>query len=97
MAIVPIQLGDTSEGDTTTAPGGPTQQLKIVVDRKLCIGAAPCVAVAPGVFQLDEEEGKAYVVDPDASDEETIKMAAEACPVLAIKLYKEGKQIYPEQ
>lgn len=73
------------------------QGLRIVVDRVLCIGAAPCVAVAPGVFQLDEEEGKAYIVDPNSSDEETIRMAAEACPVLAIKLFKEGKQIYPEK
>ncbi len=92
MAEVPVQLGDSSEGETTQKPA-----MKIVVDRKLCIGAAPCVAVAPGVFQLDEEQGKAYVVDPDSTDEETIKMAAEACPVLAIKLYKEGKQIYPQQ
>lgn len=91
MAIVPVQLGDASEGETTNAP-----KMKIRVDRTLCIGAAPCVAVAPGVFQLDEDEGKAYIVDPDAADEETIKMAAEACPVLAIKLYKEGKQIYPQ-
>lgn len=92
MAVVPVQLGDESQGETTQKP-----PMKIVVDRQLCIGAAPCVAVAPGVFQLDEEQGKAYVVDPDSTDEETIKMAAEACPVLAIKLYKEGKQIYPQQ
>lgn len=90
MAIVPVQLGDESEGSTSAG-------MKIVVDRKLCIGAAPCVAVAPGVFQLDEEEGKAYIVDTDSADEETIKMAAEACPVLAIKLYKENKQMYPQE
>lgn len=90
MAVVPVQTGDFSEGSTTAG-------MKIVVDRKLCIGAAPCVAVAPGVFQLDEEEGKAYIMDPDTADEETIKMAAEACPVLAIKLYKENKQIYPQE
>ena len=89
MAEVPVQLGDSSEGTSS-------QQLKIVVDRKMCIGAAPCVAVAPGVFQLDEEQGKAYIVDPDSADEETITMAAEACPVLAIKLYREGKQVYPQ-
>ncbi|MCX6733655.1 MAG: ferredoxin [Candidatus Peregrinibacteria bacterium] len=92
MAVVPVQLGDLSEGSTSATPA-----MKIVVDRKLCIGAAPCVAVAPGVFQLDDEEGKAYIIDPDSTDEETIKMAAESCPVLAIKLYKEGKQIYPQE
>lgn len=72
--------------------------MKIVVDRELCIGAAPCVAIAGAVFQLDDE-GKAIVIDPNGADEETIKLAAEACPVRAILLYEEktGKQIYPPQ
>ncbi len=73
-----------------------TKISKIVVDRDLCIGAGPCVTVAPGVFQLDEEN-KAYIVDPNGADAETILLAAQACPVLAIFLYDEnGKQIYPE-
>jgi ferredoxin len=68
----------------------------IVVDRNLCIGAAPCVAVAGDVFQLDDE-GKAIVINPKGADEKTIKLAAEACPVRAIFLYDEKtkKQIYP--
>lgn len=69
---------------------------KIVVDREACIGAAPCVTVAPGVFQLDEDF-KAYVVDPKGADDATILLAAQACPVQAILLYDEaGNQIYPE-
>lgn len=69
---------------------------RIEVDRDLCIGAAPCVTVAPGVFQLDEES-KAYVVDPKGADDETILLAAQSCPVQAIKIFdEEGKQIYPE-
>ena len=69
---------------------------KIVVDRDLCIGAAPCVVVAPGVFQMDDEN-KAYIVDPKAADDETLLLAAQSCPVLAIILYDEsGKQVYPE-
>ncbi len=68
---------------------------KIEVDRDLCIGAAPCVTVAPGVFQLDDEN-KAFVVDPKAADDETILLAAQSCPVQAIKIFDEdGKQIYP--
>lgn len=68
---------------------------KIVIDRDACIGAAPCVTVAPGVFQLDEEN-KAYLVDEHGADDETILLAAQACPVQAIFLYdEEGKQIYP--
>ena len=68
---------------------------KVIVDRELCIGAAPCVAVAPGVFQLDEE-CKAYVVDQKGADDETIMLAAQSCPVQAIIIYdEEGKQVYP--
>ena len=73
----------------------PLKISKIEVDRDLCIGAAPCVTVAPGVFQLDEEN-KAYVVDPKVADDETILLAAQSCPVQAIKIFDEdGKQIYP--
>jgi ferredoxin len=69
---------------------------KVVVDRDLCIGAAPCVTVAPGVFQLDEEN-KAYVVNEKGADDETILLAAQACPVQAIIIYDEaGQQVYPE-
>jgi len=70
--------------------------MKIIVDKNLCIGAAPCVAIAGSVFQLDEE-GKAIVIDPHGADDETIKLAAEACPVRAIILIDEktGKRIYP--
>lgn len=68
---------------------------KVYIDRDLCIGAASCVAIAPGVFQLDDEN-KAYVVKQDAADDETILLAAQSCPTKAIFLYDEdGNQIYP--
>jgi ferredoxin len=73
----------------------PLKISKVVVDRDLCIGAAPCVTVAPGVFQLDEEN-KAYIVDQNAADGDTILLAAQSCSVQAIIVYDEdGKQIYP--
>ena len=72
--------------------------MKVIVDRHLCIGAAPCVAIAGSVFQLDEE-GKAIIIDAQGADDETIKLAAEACPTRAIILTDEatGKQIYPPE
>ncbi len=72
--------------------------MKVVVDRELCIGAAPCVAIAGSVFQLDEE-GKAIIIDAHGADDETIKLAAEACPTRAIILTDEdsGKQVYPPE
>ena len=69
---------------------------RLVVDRQKCIGAGSCMAVAPGVFQVDKDS-LGYVVDPDSTDEDTILMAAQSCPVLAIMLYDENnKIIFPE-
>lgn len=69
---------------------------KIEVDRELCIGAASCVAIAPAVFELDEEN-KAIVKDLNAADYATLVEAARSCPTKAIFLYDEtGKQVYPD-
>ncbi len=69
---------------------------KIVVDQDGCIGAGSCVAVTPGVFQLDDED-KAYIVDPESADDDMLLMSAQSCPVLAIHLYdEEGNKIFPE-
>lgn len=69
---------------------------KIEVDRELCIGAASCVAVAPQVFELDQEN-KAVVKPNHGADDATMLAAAKACPVLAIYLYGEdGQRLYPE-
>lgn len=74
----------------------PLKISRVEVDRDLCIGSAPCVTVAPGVFQLDDEN-KAVVIDQNGADAETILLAAQACPVMAIKVFDEdGNQIYPE-
>lgn len=73
----------------------PLRIKKIVVDRDLCIGAASCVVIAPETFQMDDEN-KAYVVNLEGNDAETIVMAAESCPTKAIFLYDEdGNQVYP--
>ncbi|MEK7625157.1 MAG: ferredoxin [Patescibacteria group bacterium] len=81
---------------TSEAPRKTGKIRKIVVDRVKCIGANSCVAVAPGIFQLDDEN-LAYIVDPEAADEDTLLMSAQSCPVLAILLYDEnGKVIFPE-
>jgi ferredoxin len=69
---------------------------KIVVDRDICIGAAPCTTVAPTSFELDNEN-KAIVTDANAVDDDTLLMAAQSCPTKAIILFdKEGNQIFPK-
>jgi ferredoxin len=83
----------------------------IKVDRDACIGAAPCVATASSVFELDDEQkavlklknggktsdstNKTDLQDGEISDE-MLLAAAQSCPVRAIHLYdEEGKQIFP--
>lgn len=69
---------------------------KIVVDRNLCIGCGTCVALAPEVFELDNEN-KSVVKNPKGADGETILFAAQSCPVNAIILYdKNNKKIWPK-
>ncbi len=68
----------------------------VIVDQDLCIGAATCVAVAPSVFQLNDQ-GKAYILDPDSVDDETALQAAKSCPVNAIIIKdSDGNVIWPK-
>jgi len=69
--------------------------MRVKVDRELCIGVSNCVAIAPTVFQLDNEN-KAVVIDPASADAQTILEAAESCPEDAIIIEDdEGHQLYP--
>lgn len=69
--------------------------MKVRVDRDLCIGVGNCVAYAPTVFKLDEEN-KAVVLDPSSVDDQTLLEAAESCPENAIIVEDdEGNQLYP--
>jgi len=69
--------------------------MKVKVDRELCSGVSNCVAIAPTVFKLDDEN-KAVVLDPGSVDEGTLMEAAESCPENAIIVEDdEGNQLYP--
>lgn len=69
--------------------------MKVRVDRDLCIGVGNCVAYAPTVFKLDDEN-KVVVLDPSSVDDETLLEAAESCPENAIIVEDdEGNQLYP--
>jgi len=69
--------------------------LQVRVDRDLCIGVGNCVAFAPTVFKLDEEN-KAVVLDPSSVDDDTLLEAAESCPEQAIIIENdEGHQLFP--
>lgn len=69
--------------------------MKIRVDRDLCIGVGNCVAYAPTVFELDEEN-KAVILDPSSVDDNTLLEAAKTCPESAILVEDDkGNQLYP--
>lgn len=70
---------------------------KVVVNKDLCIGSASCVAIAPDVFDLDED-GKAVVKEgASLADVQAVLDAAKSCPVDAIVVYDvDNRQIWPE-
>lgn len=59
--------------------------MKVTVDKQKCIGCGLCVSLAPKSFKLSDD-GKSEVIEPVGDDEETVKNAAESCPVGAIKI-----------
>ncbi len=71
-----------------------TNRIRIEVDRDLCIGSGDCVDAAPEVFSLDDE-GKAFVLDPDAATHDEVVDAARNCPVTAIFVIGEHGYVYP--
>jgi ferredoxin len=69
---------------------------RIRIDRPACIGARSCVLVSDKIFAMDDEN-LAFIVNPDADEDDNLKLAAQSCPVLAIYLYGEGgQQLFPE-
>lgn len=61
------------------------RSVQIQVDYDQCVGSRICTAIAPKVFGLNED-GQACVLDPQGDTLEVILMAAEGCPVAAIKV-----------
>ena len=70
--------------------------MKITVIRAKCKAHRNCAAVAPNVFDIDEEF-KAVVIDPKGDSDGAILKAAQVCPTCAIILEDEqtGKRIFP--
>jgi ferredoxin len=71
-------------------------KLRITVDHDLCMGAAQCVGLAPGVFQHNENR-QSEVVDPAGAPEELIVKAASYCPTGAIAVVdaETGESLFP--
>lgn len=80
-------------GQTATKQIG---KYKVDVIRDKCIGAASCVAIAPAVFQLDEQN-IAKIIAQDGNDDDTKLLAAQSCPTAAIVVTDTttGQQVWP--
>ena len=69
--------------------------MRVKINRDLCVGLGNCVALAPSVFEFDDE-GKAVLLDPASVSDDALLEAAESCPYDAIIISDdEDNQVYP--
>ena len=66
--------------------------MKIEINRELCMGSGNCSFWAPGVFDLDDD-GIAVVLDPTASPEDKVILAGQGCPTQAISITKGDQKV----
>jgi len=70
-------------------------ELRVRIDRTLCVGFGDCITEAPEAFVLDES-GTAVFVKPEDIERERLLRACDACPVDAITVWNAaGTQIVP--
>ena len=70
-------------------------ELRVRIDRTLCVGFGDCITEAPAAFVLDEM-GLAVFLSPEATPREQLLRACDACPVDAITVWNaDGAQIVP--
>jgi ferredoxin len=61
--------------------------MRVVIDRRRCIGAGTCVVLAPSAFQWRQGDFvKPELRDPTTVDEDVLREVAAACPTRAIVL-----------
>jgi len=89
---------DNQQAKDQQNPSGPVtvHNLKVHVDRDLCIGAATCVAIAPQTFLLDSEAKAIILTSADQDADSVIIDAARGCPVAAIIIEDQnGNKVFP--
>jgi ferredoxin len=62
--------------------------MKVILDLDACQGYACCMMEAATVFDLDDDAGKAILLQEELSDElrAQVESAARACPAKAIRV-----------
>lgn len=75
-------------GNILDIMAGVKDNFNVCVDKKLCIGCNLCCEVAEEVFEMkgDKSVVKKNAPLKEASVQEKVILASQACPVLAIKV-----------
>lgn len=61
--------------------------VRVVIDRRRCIGAGTCIILAPTAFQWRQGDfKKPGLLDQSTVDEDVLREVAAACPTQAIVL-----------
>lgn len=62
--------------------------MRVSVDRKKCCGYGSCIAVAPDLFAISEEDALAYplLAEPGPEHGDALRQAVNECPANAIEL-----------
>ncbi|MFC8076409.1 ferredoxin [Streptomyces sp. NPDC057307] len=62
--------------------------MKVAVDRDICCGAGQCGAIAPGVFDEDDNDGLVILLTDSPAPEHHahVREAVDACPAAAISI-----------
>lgn len=74
----------------------PKQGITVRVDPRRCVANAKCTAAAPGIYEIDEETGVAFLADPDNATVAQIFAGARACPTHAIIVEQYGHRVFPQ-
>ncbi|MBU4033807.1 MAG: ferredoxin, partial [Proteobacteria bacterium] len=53
---------------------------QVIIDTDECIGCQSCVEICPDVFGFNDDDNKAFVINPDGGSIECADEAAASCP-----------------
>jgi len=69
---------------------------KVVIDKNKCIGSGSCVDLANLTFRIGTD-GKVELIDQDGNSDEEKLLAAQSCPMIAIKIIntETGETVWP--
>ncbi len=60
--------------------------MKVKINEEKCIGCGLCPALAPEVFTMKYDQGKAVVENQPSELTDEVQSAADSCPVKAIEI-----------